>query len=95
MKPYLTNRLKTYVPDKGFRRVNGLDILIETDVYQKIASTHILLESMQEKNRELNRILYHWNEMINILEEISKDIKEIEKGNVSFVPMFPAEHFRI
>ncbi len=95
MQTYLTKNLKTYVPDKEFKHVNGLDMFVKSEVDIKVEATENLIKEMNEKNRKMNRTLYHWNEMIDILQKISVDIKETERGNVTFVPMFPANHFKL
>lgn len=95
MKPYQTKNLKVYIPDKGFRRVNGVDIFVEDDIDIKIKKTENLIKDMERTNNKMERTLRHWNEMIHILEVISYTIKEHEKNKITYVAMFPGPHFHI
>lgn len=95
MKPYIPKNLKPYIPDKGFRHVNGMDVFAETDEEKKDKKLDEMLREMNEKNREMSRTLYKWNKMIEVLEKISIDIKEYQRTQVTYVPMFPQDHFKI
>lgn len=95
MKIYPTKNLKPYIPDKGFRYVNGMDIFHEDDIDVKIKNTENLIKEMNETNRKMSRTIYHWNKMIDLLQVISRDIKEHEKNKVTYIPMFPGNHFRL
>jgi len=95
MKPYIPKNLKPYIPDKGFRSVNGVDVFIETDEEKKDKKLDEILKKINEKTHKMNRTLYYWYKMIEELKEISIAIKEYERNRVTYVPMFPKDHFGI